>query len=67
MIGEIIKIGIEKIWEFYQEGFTIFGKLMIVVSAFMPCSLRDRTQVEQLIRYIVEEAPEEAEKKRSFK
>ncbi|XP_038881900.1 serine/threonine-protein phosphatase 6 regulatory subunit 2 isoform X2 [Benincasa hispida] len=29
--------------------------------------LRDRTQIEQLIRYIVEETPEEAEKKRSFK
>ncbi|XP_022977527.1 serine/threonine-protein phosphatase 6 regulatory subunit 2 isoform X1 [Cucurbita maxima] len=29
--------------------------------------LRERTQIEQLIRYIVEEAPEEAEKKRSFK
>ncbi|KAH7678878.1 serine/threonine-protein phosphatase 6 regulatory subunit 3 protein [Dioscorea alata] len=29
--------------------------------------LRDRAQVEQLIRYIVEEAPEDAEKKRIFK
>ncbi|KAJ7969092.1 Serine/threonine-protein phosphatase 6 regulatory subunit 3 [Quillaja saponaria] len=29
--------------------------------------LRERTQVEQLIRYIVEEAPEDAEKRRIFK
>ncbi|XP_043813881.1 serine/threonine-protein phosphatase 6 regulatory subunit 2 isoform X2 [Manihot esculenta] len=29
--------------------------------------LRERTQVEQLIRFIVEEAPEDAEKRRSFK
>ncbi|KAF8402753.1 hypothetical protein HHK36_010843 [Tetracentron sinense] len=29
--------------------------------------LRDRTQVEQLLRYIVEEAPEDAESKRAFK
>ncbi|XP_020587148.1 serine/threonine-protein phosphatase 6 regulatory subunit 3-like isoform X1 [Phalaenopsis equestris] len=29
--------------------------------------LRERAQVEQLIRYIVEEAPEDAEKKRIFK
>ncbi|XP_034698126.1 serine/threonine-protein phosphatase 6 regulatory subunit 2 isoform X2 [Vitis riparia] len=29
--------------------------------------LRERAQVEQLIRYIVEEAPEDAEKKRTFK
>lgn len=40
---------------------------MSVVPAFLPYSLRERTQIEQLIRYIVEEAPEEAEKKRSFK
>ncbi|KAK8971311.1 hypothetical protein KSP40_PGU015958 [Platanthera guangdongensis] len=31
------------------------------------CSLRERAQVEQLLRYIVEEAPDEAEKKQSFK
>ena len=31
------------------------------------CSLSGRAQVEQLIRYIIEEAPEDAEKKRSFK
>ncbi|KAI8568448.1 hypothetical protein RHMOL_Rhmol02G0200300 [Rhododendron molle] len=30
-------------------------------------SLRERAQVEQLLRYIVEEAPEDAEKRRSFK
>ncbi|XP_020244843.1 serine/threonine-protein phosphatase 6 regulatory subunit 3-like isoform X2 [Asparagus officinalis] len=29
--------------------------------------LRERTQVEQLLRYIVEEAPEDVEKKRTFK
>ncbi|XP_059430546.1 uncharacterized protein LOC132164134 isoform X2 [Corylus avellana] len=29
--------------------------------------LRDRTQVEQLLRYIIEEPPEEAESKRAFK
>uniref|UniRef100_A0A5B7A8X9 Putative serine/threonine-protein phosphatase 6 regulatory subunit 3 isoform X3 n=2 Tax=Davidia involucrata TaxID=16924 RepID=A0A5B7A8X9_DAVIN len=29
--------------------------------------LRDRAQVEQLLRYIVEEAPEDAESKRTFK
>ncbi|XP_010926954.1 uncharacterized protein [Elaeis guineensis] len=29
--------------------------------------LRDRAQVEQLLRYIVEEAPEDAEKKQAFK
>uniref|UniRef100_A0A1D1Y0D9 Serine/threonine-protein phosphatase 6 regulatory subunit 3 n=1 Tax=Anthurium amnicola TaxID=1678845 RepID=A0A1D1Y0D9_9ARAE len=29
--------------------------------------LRERTQVEKLLRYIVEEAPDDAEKKRSFK
>lgn len=29
--------------------------------------LRERAQVEQLLRYIVEEAPEDAEKRRSFK
>lgn len=29
--------------------------------------LRERAQVEQLVRYIVEEAPEDAEKKRTFK
>jgi serine/threonine-protein phosphatase 6 regulatory subunit 3 len=31
------------------------------------CSLRDKAQVEQLLRYVVEELPEDAEKKRSFK
>ncbi|GJN18532.1 hypothetical protein PR202_gb05703 [Eleusine coracana subsp. coracana] len=30
-------------------------------------SLRDKAQVEQLLRYVVEEVPEDAEKKRSFK
>jgi hypothetical protein len=31
------------------------------------CSLRDKAQVEQLLRYVVEEVPEDAENKRSFK
>lgn len=31
------------------------------------CSLRDKVQVEQLLRYIVEEAHEDAEKKRIFR
>uniref|UniRef100_A0A0E0KVE0 Uncharacterized protein n=1 Tax=Oryza punctata TaxID=4537 RepID=A0A0E0KVE0_ORYPU len=31
------------------------------------CSLRDKVQVEQLLHYIVEEAPEDAEKKRIFR
>lgn len=31
------------------------------------CSLSGKAQVEQLVRYIVEEAPEDAEKKRTFK
>ncbi|EEE54882.1 hypothetical protein OsJ_02383 [Oryza sativa Japonica Group] len=31
------------------------------------CPLRDRAQVEQLLRYVVEEVPDDAEKKRSFK
>jgi hypothetical protein len=30
-------------------------------------SLRDKAQVEQLLRYVVEEVPEDSEKKRSFK
>ena len=30
-------------------------------------SLRDKSQVEQLLRYIVENVPEDSEKKRSFK
>lgn len=29
--------------------------------------LRERAQVEQLLRYIVDEAPDEADKKQSFK
>lgn len=32
-----------------------------------PCSLRDPAQVEQLLRYIIEEPPEDAESKRTFK
>jgi hypothetical protein len=31
------------------------------------CSVRDKAQVEQLLRYVVEELPEDAEKKCSFK
>lgn len=34
---------------------------------FSSSSLRDRAQVEQLLRYIVEEPPEDAESKRAFK
>ena len=30
-------------------------------------SLRDRAQVEQLLRYIIEEPPEDADSKRAFK
>lgn len=33
----------------------------------MDFSLRDRAQVEQLVRYIVEEPPEDADSKRTFK
>lgn len=31
------------------------------------CSLRERDQVEQLLRFIVEESPEDADSKRAFK
>jgi serine/threonine-protein phosphatase 6 regulatory subunit 3 len=31
------------------------------------CSLRERAQVEQLLRFIVEESPEDADSKRAFK
>lgn len=33
----------------------------------MYCSLSGKSRVEQLVRYIVEEASEDAEKKRTFK
>lgn len=41
----------------------------LVVTHQYTCSfsLRDRTQVEQLLHYIVEEPPEDAESKRTFK
>lgn len=32
-----------------------------------PFSLRDPAQVQQLLRYIIEEPPEDAENKRAFK
>ena len=31
------------------------------------CSLRERAQVERLLRFIVEESPEDADSKRAFK
>ncbi|KAF8395000.1 hypothetical protein HHK36_018939 [Tetracentron sinense] len=37
------------------------------VTPAFTCFLRDRVQVEQLLRYITEEAPEDAESKRVFK
>lgn len=39
----------------------------MVLFLFFSFSLRDRTQVEQLLRYIIEEPPEDAENKRVFK
>lgn len=39
----------------------------LYVTRIAICSLRDKAQVEQLLRYIVEEVPEDAERKRSFK
>ena len=49
--------------------FGINQCLDILYDSFMLflCSLRERSQVEQLLRYIVEEAPEDAEKRRTFK
>lgn len=41
--------------------------LVAIVLFVLLCSLRDRAQVEKLLRYIVEESPEDAEKKQSFK
>lgn len=41
--------------------------LTLVSSCCLTCSLRERPQIEHLVRYIVEEAPEDAEKTRSFK
>ena len=45
-----------------NKGFMLTDAMSISI-----CSLRERPQVEQLIRYIVEEAPEDAEKQRNFK
>ncbi|CAA3013979.1 serine threonine- phosphatase 6 regulatory subunit 3-like [Olea europaea subsp. europaea] len=45
--------------EIIQECKAINGRLINF--------LQERTQVEQLVRYIVEEAPEDAEKQRNFK
>lgn len=39
----------------------------LVSSCCLTCSLRERPQIEHLVRYIVEEAPEDAEKTRTFK
>lgn len=40
------------------------GKYLLDIYVF---SLRDRTQVEQLLNYVVIEPPEDAESKRAFK
>lgn len=45
----------------------IFSWNLNVNSIAVHCSLRERTQIEQLLRYIVEEAPEDAAKGRAFK
>ena len=53
----------------------LFGLPFLSIIAAFPicnawvviCSLRDKAQVEQLLRYVVEEVPEDSEKKRSFK
>jgi hypothetical protein len=48
--------------------YTQIGLLFpYVVLEFFICSLRDKAQVEQLLRYVVEEVPEDNEKKRYFK
>lgn len=44
--------------------FDVYDECLLSITS---CSLRDRAQVEQLLRYIVEEAPEDAESKRAFK
>jgi hypothetical protein len=49
-----------------------FHLIILVLFSCVKCfnvlpSLRDKAQVEQLLRYIVEEVPEDSEKKRSFK
>lgn len=41
--------------------------MSIIYVLRLPGSLRERAQIEQLVRYIVEEAPEGAEKTRTFK
>ncbi|GJV36406.1 retrovirus-related pol polyprotein from transposon TNT 1-94 [Tanacetum coccineum] len=48
------------------RAFFLEGSLFVVKRNTQP-SLRERTQVEQLVRYIVEEAPEDAEKGQTFK
>lgn len=45
----------------------VIPRKKLISFAFLSDSLRERAQVEQLVRYIVEEAPEDAEKKRTFK
>lgn len=39
----------------------------MVLFSMLVCSLRERAQVEQLLRFIVEESPEDADSKRAFK
>uniref|UniRef100_A0A0E0DV70 Uncharacterized protein n=1 Tax=Oryza meridionalis TaxID=40149 RepID=A0A0E0DV70_9ORYZ len=62
-------------WFRYKENFTL-EELLDEDEIIQECKalntrlinfLRDKAQVEQLLRYIVEEVPEDSEKKRSFK
>jgi serine/threonine-protein phosphatase 6 regulatory subunit 3 len=50
----------------HAVSFTFVVSLFLLFLNVVP-SLRDKAQVEQLLRYIVEEVPEDSEKKRSFK
>ena len=49
----------------YESTIRLFDNKLPVHSGC--CSLRDKVQVELLLRYIVEETPEDAEKKRIFR
>lgn len=44
-----------------------FHSCIICLSDIYIFSLRDRAQVEQLLRYIIEEPSEDADSKRAFK
>jgi hypothetical protein len=50
----------------HAVSFTFVVSLFLLFLNVVP-SLRDKAQVEQLLRYIVEEVPEDSEKNRSFK